>query len=175
MFNSIEGKHYSKLNLKPRFCTDVIRLSDGEEQRENAFKNALLSSLDKDVSIRLVLFPWEFMWVCTDRNKSFIRCKHVLKSSGSCSESPRHKIFEIMNILEGWGFARYTHSTLFSMALPTYMLYCIQIFSCHGVFFCMIIKSHTRAIKTYHSRRVRTIRMMFQLLCVNYSYLTWNF
>ncbi|XP_067050248.1 kinesin-like protein KIF20B [Acropora muricata] len=48
VFNSIEGKHYSKLNLKPRFCTDVIRLSDEEEQRENAFRNALLSSLDKD-------------------------------------------------------------------------------------------------------------------------------
>ena len=73
MFNSIEGKHYSKLNLKPRFCTDVIRLSDEEEQRENAFRNALLSSLDKDVSIQLVLSPREFMWVCTDRNKSFIR------------------------------------------------------------------------------------------------------
>ena len=73
MFNSIEGKHYSKLNLKPRFCTDVIRLSDEEEQRENAFRNALLSSLDKDVSIQLVLSPREFTWVCTDRNKSFIR------------------------------------------------------------------------------------------------------
>ncbi|XP_068755387.1 kinesin-like protein KIF20B [Montipora capricornis] len=48
VFNSIEGKHYSKLNLKPRFCTDVIRLTDEEEHRENAFKNALLSSLDKD-------------------------------------------------------------------------------------------------------------------------------
>ncbi|XP_068698527.1 kinesin-like protein KIF20A isoform X1 [Montipora foliosa] len=48
VFNSIEGKHYSKLNLKPRFCTNVIRLTDEEEYRENAFKNALLSSLDKD-------------------------------------------------------------------------------------------------------------------------------
>ena len=123
VFNSIEGKHYSKLNLKPRFCTDVIRLSDGEEQRENAFKNALLSSLDKDVSIRLVLFPWEFTWVCTDRNKSFTRCKYMFKSSGSCSERPRHKIFEIMNILDCWGFPRYTHCALFSMALPTYILY----------------------------------------------------
>ena len=73
VFNSIEGKHYSKLNLKPRFCTDVIRLSDEEEQRENAFRNALLSSLDKDVSIQLVLSPREFTWLCTDRNKSFIR------------------------------------------------------------------------------------------------------
>ena len=124
VFNSIEGKHYSKLNLKPRFCTDVIRLSDEEEQRETAFKNALLSSLDKDVSIQLVLFPWEFTWVCTDRNKSFIRCKHMLKSLDSCSESTRYKVFEIMNILESWGFPRYIHCTVFSTAFPTYMLYC---------------------------------------------------
>lgn len=51
LFNSIEGKHYTKMNLKPRFCTDVIRLTEDEEQRENSYKNALISSLDKDVSL----------------------------------------------------------------------------------------------------------------------------
>ena len=64
------------------------------------------------------------MWVCTDRNKSFIRCKHMLKSLGSCSESTRYKVFEIMNILKSWGFPRYIHCTVFSTAFPTYMLYC---------------------------------------------------
>lgn len=56
LFNSIEGKHYSKMNLKPRFCTDVIRLTDEEEHRENNYKSALLSSLDKDVSEKIVLY-----------------------------------------------------------------------------------------------------------------------
>jgi len=48
LFNSIEGKHYTKMNLKPRFCTDVVRLSDEEEHKESNYRNALLSSLDKD-------------------------------------------------------------------------------------------------------------------------------
>ncbi|KAL9968581.1 hypothetical protein ACROYT_G020690 [Oculina patagonica] len=48
LFNSIEGKHYNRMNLKPRFCTDVTRLTDDEEHRENEYKNALLSSLDKE-------------------------------------------------------------------------------------------------------------------------------
>jgi len=39
------------MNLKPRFCTDVIRLTEDEEQRESSYKNALISSLDKDVSL----------------------------------------------------------------------------------------------------------------------------
>ncbi len=49
LFNSIEGKHYNRMNLKPRFCTDVTRLTDDEEHRENEYKNALLSSHDKEV------------------------------------------------------------------------------------------------------------------------------
>lgn len=49
LFNSIEGKHYNRMNLKPRFCTDVTRLADEEEQRESNYKSALLSSLDKEV------------------------------------------------------------------------------------------------------------------------------
>ena len=32
------------MNLKPRFFTDIIRLTDDEEQKENNFKSALLSS-----------------------------------------------------------------------------------------------------------------------------------
>lgn len=55
LFNSIEGKHYTKMNLKPRFCTDVIRLAEDEERRENSYKNALISSLDKDVSLQMSL------------------------------------------------------------------------------------------------------------------------
>ncbi|XP_022794646.1 kinesin-like protein KIF20A [Stylophora pistillata] len=47
LFNSIAGKSYERMNLKPRFCTDIIRLTDDEEQKENNFKSALLSSLNK--------------------------------------------------------------------------------------------------------------------------------
>ena len=72
VFNSIEGKHYSKLNLKPRFCTDVIRLTDEEEHRENAFKNALLSSLDKDVSIEFVQSPFQYAWARIDPSFNFL-------------------------------------------------------------------------------------------------------
>lgn len=49
LFNSIKGKHYDRMNLKPRFCTDVTRLTDEEEHRENNYKATLLSSLDKEV------------------------------------------------------------------------------------------------------------------------------
>jgi len=49
LFNSIEGKHYNRMNLKPRFCIDVTRLTEDEEQRETNYKSALLASLDKEV------------------------------------------------------------------------------------------------------------------------------
>lgn len=38
------------MDLKPRFCTDVVRLTHDEEQKESNFKCALLSSLNKEVS-----------------------------------------------------------------------------------------------------------------------------
>lgn len=39
------------MNLKPRFCIDVTRLTDDEEHKENNYKNILLSSLDKEVCV----------------------------------------------------------------------------------------------------------------------------
>ena len=54
LFNSIEGKHYDRMNLKPRFCTDVTRLTDEEEDRENNYKATLLSSLDKEVCVIVI-------------------------------------------------------------------------------------------------------------------------
>ena len=58
LFNSIEGKHYPRMNLKPRFCTDVTRLTDDEEHRENNYKTTLLSSLDKEVCVNCHILPF---------------------------------------------------------------------------------------------------------------------
>ncbi|KAJ7363560.1 hypothetical protein OS493_009719 [Desmophyllum pertusum] len=50
LFNSIDGKHYNKTNLKPRFCTDVIRLTEDQVLKDSNYKTVLLSSLDKEAS-----------------------------------------------------------------------------------------------------------------------------
>lgn len=60
LFNSIEGKHYHRMNLKPRFCTDVTRLTDDEEHKENNYKSTLLSSLDKEVCVNCHTLPFSF-------------------------------------------------------------------------------------------------------------------
>ena len=60
LFNSIEGKHYHRMNLKPRFCADVTRLTDDEEHRENNYKNTLLSSLDREVCVNCYILSFSF-------------------------------------------------------------------------------------------------------------------
>ena len=66
LFNSIEGKHYHRMNLKPRFCADVTRLTDDEEHRENNYKNTLLSSLDREVCVNCYILSFSFHgFVCS--------------------------------------------------------------------------------------------------------------
>ena len=66
LFDSIEGKHYHRMNLKPKFCTDVTILTDDEERREINYKSTLLSSLDKEVCGNWYILPFPFHgFVCS--------------------------------------------------------------------------------------------------------------
>ena len=56
LFNSIQGKQYDRMNLKPRFCSDVARLGVEAEQKEQVLKNVLLSSLNKEVLQKLMKY-----------------------------------------------------------------------------------------------------------------------
>lgn len=77
LFNSIEGKHYHRMNLKPRFCTDVTRLTDDEEHRENNYKSALLSSLDKEVCVNCCKYHFLFIWFVHNLISQFLYARGI--------------------------------------------------------------------------------------------------
>ncbi|KAM5140908.1 kinesin-like protein KIF20B isoform 2-T3 [Mantella aurantiaca] len=55
LFNTIEGKVYSKMDLKPHRCRDYIRLTKEQMKAESAFKNSVLrhtKEADPQFSIR---------------------------------------------------------------------------------------------------------------------------
>ncbi|XP_056386104.1 kinesin-like protein KIF20B isoform X3 [Hyla sarda] len=55
LFNAIEGKVYSKMDIKPHRCKDYIRLTKEQVRTENAFKNGVLrhsKEVDLHCSVR---------------------------------------------------------------------------------------------------------------------------
>ncbi|XP_073541639.1 kinesin-like protein KIF20B isoform X2 [Phyllobates terribilis] len=55
LFNAIEGKVYSKMDIKPHRCRDYIRLTKEQVRAENAFKNGVLrhtKEVDPQCTIR---------------------------------------------------------------------------------------------------------------------------
>ncbi|XP_069836456.1 kinesin-like protein KIF20B isoform X2 [Dendropsophus ebraccatus] len=55
LFNAIEGKVYSKMDIKPHRCRDYIRLTKEQVRTENAFKNGVLrhtKEVDLQCSVR---------------------------------------------------------------------------------------------------------------------------
>ncbi|KAM4030748.1 kinesin-like protein KIF20B isoform 2-T2 [Anomaloglossus baeobatrachus] len=55
LFNAIEGKVYSKMDIKPHRCRDYVRLTKEQVRAENAFKNGVLrptKEIDSQCTIR---------------------------------------------------------------------------------------------------------------------------
>ncbi|XP_077115055.1 kinesin-like protein KIF20B [Ranitomeya variabilis] len=55
LFNTIEGKVYSKMDIKPHRCRDYVRLTKEQVRAENAFKNGVLrhtKEVDPQCTIR---------------------------------------------------------------------------------------------------------------------------
>lgn len=49
IFNSVSKKLYTRANLKPKHCHDIVRLSEQEENREDNIRNAIFHANDKEV------------------------------------------------------------------------------------------------------------------------------
>ena len=50
IFNSISKKLYTRPNLKPKHCQEVISLTKEEEDAEELLRKATLSACEKEVS-----------------------------------------------------------------------------------------------------------------------------
>lgn len=48
IFNSVSKKLYTRANLKPKHCHDIVRLSEQEENREDNIRNAIFHANDKE-------------------------------------------------------------------------------------------------------------------------------
>ncbi|XP_031556529.1 kinesin-like protein KIF20B [Actinia tenebrosa] len=48
LFNSIQNKQYPRMNLKPRYFCDVVKINEKQEHMEGALRNGLLMSLNKE-------------------------------------------------------------------------------------------------------------------------------
>lgn len=43
IFNSIDGRHFDSMKLKPKYFCDVVKLTDSQVQAEAAVKSSVLS------------------------------------------------------------------------------------------------------------------------------------
>ena len=51
VFNSIASKLYTRPNLKPKHCHDVVALSADEEKQEDLIRKAIFQACNKEVPL----------------------------------------------------------------------------------------------------------------------------